>query len=191
MSIAAPEASRENGRDPQVETGDSTLGLRWYGRPPPRKLIAPMVVTGVFDVLHPGHVRFLTWAAAKGRPLYVGIEDDDRVRRWKGADRPVHPIAERAEVLAALKPVSMVFYILGDPAVCQGEDYVRLLSQIDPGALAFTAGDPYAESKRASATALGIDCWEFPFEVGYSTSDLLGRFGHEVFDKRDERDGMD
>ena len=45
----------------------------------PRQQVAAVVVTGAFDVLHPGHVGFLIWAA-RGRPFYVGVEDDERVR---------------------------------------------------------------------------------------------------------------
>ena len=175
MSIAGAKNVRDDNRDLQLETVDSELSFRWYGRPPPRREpVAPLVVTGVFDVLHPGHIRFLGWAATRGRPLYVGIEDDARVRHWKGANRPVHTLVERAEVLSALKPVSMVFYILGDPTICQGDDYVRLLRQIGPGALAFSAGDPHAEAKRAGAAALGAECWEFAFEAGHLTSAVLG-----------------
>lgn len=174
-SIHSTESLGEINRKLQPETPRSPLSLRWYGGPPPRQPVAPVVVTGVFDILHPGHVRFLTWAAARGHPLYVGVEDDERVRHWKGPSRPAHTLAERAEVLSALKPVSMVFYILGDPTICEGADYVRLLRQIGPAGLAFTAGDPHAEAKRVGAAALGADCWEFPFEVGHSTSSLLDR----------------
>jgi D-glycero-beta-D-manno-heptose 1-phosphate adenylyltransferase len=183
-SIHNAEGFNEINGELQVDTPRSPLSLRWYGGPPPRQAVAPAVVTGVFDVLHPGHVRFLTWAAARGRPLYVGVEDDARVRHWKGLSRPVHTLAERAEVLSALKAVSMVFCILGDPTVCEGADYARLLRQMSPGAVAFTAGDPHSEAKRAGAAALGADCLEFPFEVGHSTSSLLDRLGHEMSQER-------
>ena len=176
MSITSADPPRMELEDFAVDTAVPTLSLRWYGGPPPRQAVAPTVVTGVFDVLHPGHVRFLTWAAARGRPLYVGVEDDARVRHWKGPERTVHTLAERAEVLSALKPVSTVFYILGDPSACQADDYVRLLRQLGPEALAFTAGDPHAEAKRTGAAALGIDCLEFPFQAGHSTSGLLDRY---------------
>ena len=179
-SIHDTEGFSEMSRELQVETIRSPLSLRWYGGPPPRQPVAPVVVTGVFDILHPGHVRFLTWAAAQGRPLYVGTEEDARVRHWKGPTRPVHTLAERAEVLSALKPVSMVFYILGDPTICESADYVRLLHQIGPAALAFSTGDPHAEAKRVGAAALGAECWEFPFEVGHSTSSLLDRVATRV-----------
>ena len=175
MSITSTDAPRLGPEGFEVADTVPMLSLRWYGGPPPRQSVAPTVVTGVFDVLHPGHVRFLTWAAARGRPLYVGIEDDERVRHWKGPGRPVHTRAERAEVLSALKAVSMVFSIFGDPSMCHADDYVRLLRQMGPGALAFTAGDPHAERKRTGAATLGIDCLEFPFQAGHSTSGLLDR----------------
>jgi cytidyltransferase-like protein len=164
----------------QADPARSLLRLRWCGGPPERQAVAPIVVTGVFDILHPGHVRFLTWAAARGRPLYVGVEDDERVRHWKGPSRPVHTVAERAEVLSALKPVSKVFCILGDPIACESGDYVRLLRPLRPAALAFTAGDPHAEAKQTGAAELGADCLEFPFEVGHATSSILDHLGHEI-----------
>lgn len=46
----------------------------------------PVVVTGVFDILHIGHARFLAAARACGRCLVVGVEDDERTRAWKRAD---------------------------------------------------------------------------------------------------------
>jgi cytidyltransferase-like protein len=159
------------------ETPRHALGLRWHGSPPSPGSEAPVVVTGVFDVLHAGHVRFLTWAASKDLPLYVGVEDDERVRHWKGPDRPIHTVAERAEVLAALRPVAKVFVVVGDPSACSFEDYVDLLRPIRPAALAITAGDVHAEAKRAGAKALGAECWEFPFEKGYSTTAILRRLG--------------
>jgi cytidyltransferase-like protein len=177
MSFSAAEATPGAGPDRRGENRGRALSLRWYGRPRPPVPVAPVVATGVFDVLHPGHVRFLAWAAAKARPLYVGVEDDARVAHWKGPGRPVHTATERAEVLAALRPVSMVFYILGDPAACGPDDYVDLLRPIGAAALAFTAGDPHTEAKRAGAAALGAECWEFPFQAGHSSSAVLARAG--------------
>jgi cytidyltransferase-like protein len=180
MSVTSADADCEITRDAQMAPpADSSLSLLWYGGPPPRPAVAPVVVTGVFDVLHPGHIRLLTWAAARGRPLFVGVEDDARVRHRKGPNRPVHTHSERAEVLSALRPVAKVFYIFGVPTLCQGDAYVRLLRQMDPGALAFSEGDPHPEAKRAGAAALGAECLEFPIEAGHSTSLLLERLVHE------------
>ena len=64
---------------------------------------------GVFDVLHPGHVRYLRDARALGDLLIVGINSDRSSRTLgKAPDRPINPESERAEVLAALASVDAV-----------------------------------------------------------------------------------
>jgi rfaE bifunctional protein nucleotidyltransferase chain/domain len=63
---------------------------------------------GCFDLLHVGHVRYLTAARALGDTLVVGINADDAVRQLKGPSRPVMPDAERAEIIAALACVDFV-----------------------------------------------------------------------------------
>jgi D-beta-D-heptose 7-phosphate kinase/D-beta-D-heptose 1-phosphate adenosyltransferase len=63
---------------------------------------------GCFDVLHAGHVAYLREARAQGDVLVVGVNDDACVRRLKGADRPVNPLADRLTVLAALEMVDTV-----------------------------------------------------------------------------------
>jgi rfaE bifunctional protein nucleotidyltransferase chain/domain len=63
---------------------------------------------GVFDLLHPGHVRYLQQARALGDCLIVAINSDRSVRAYKGPARPIVPEAERAEVLLALEPVDCV-----------------------------------------------------------------------------------
>ena len=60
---------------------------------------------GVFDLLHPGHVRYLRDARALGDALIIAVNSDRSVRSNKGDDRPVNPEAERAEVLLALECV--------------------------------------------------------------------------------------
>ena len=89
---------------------------------------------GHFDVLHVGHLRYLQAARDQGDSLVVAINDDESVGRLKGEGRPVVPAAERAELLAALKPVDYVIVFSGDsPASlldelrpdihCKGTDY--------------------------------------------------------------------
>jgi D-beta-D-heptose 7-phosphate kinase/D-beta-D-heptose 1-phosphate adenosyltransferase len=60
---------------------------------------------GVFDVLHPGHVRYLREARALGDALIVGVNSDNSVRSNKGPGRPINPENERAELLLALDSV--------------------------------------------------------------------------------------
>ncbi|PWR14477.1 D-glycero-beta-D-manno-heptose 1-phosphate adenylyltransferase [Micromonospora sicca] len=63
---------------------------------------------GCFDVLHPGHVRYLTQARALGDLLVVAVNSDGSVRRLKGPDRPVNPVEDRTALLAALECVDHV-----------------------------------------------------------------------------------
>jgi D-beta-D-heptose 7-phosphate kinase/D-beta-D-heptose 1-phosphate adenosyltransferase len=60
---------------------------------------------GVFDLLHPGHVRYLTTARSLGDVLVVGVNSDRSVRENKGPSRPIISERERAEVLEALSVV--------------------------------------------------------------------------------------
>ena len=63
---------------------------------------------GCFDVLHVGHVRYLTGAAAQADRLIVAINDDASVAALKGAGRPVQAAADRADLIAAFRVVDYV-----------------------------------------------------------------------------------
>ena len=63
---------------------------------------------GVFDLLHPGHVRYLSDARALGDALIVGVNSDRSVRANKGPARPITPEGERAELVASLRSVDAV-----------------------------------------------------------------------------------
>ncbi len=65
---------------------------------------------GCFDIIHAGHVRYLTTAKSFGDVLIVGLNTDESVRRLKGASRPINNQDDRAEVLLALKPVDHVIF---------------------------------------------------------------------------------
>jgi rfaE bifunctional protein nucleotidyltransferase chain/domain len=67
-----------------------------------------VVTNGCFDLLHVGHVRLLAGARALGDVLVVALNGDDTVRRSKGDGRPLFPLAERMEILAALEGVAYV-----------------------------------------------------------------------------------
>jgi rfaE bifunctional protein nucleotidyltransferase chain/domain len=80
------------------------LARRRAGRPGLRVVLA----NGCFDVLHAGHVRYLADARSRGDLLVVALNTDASVRALKGAGRPVVPLSERAEVVAALRAVDLV-----------------------------------------------------------------------------------
>jgi D-beta-D-heptose 7-phosphate kinase / D-beta-D-heptose 1-phosphate adenosyltransferase len=67
-----------------------------------------VMTNGCFDILHAGHVAYLSRAAQLGDRLVVAVNDDASVRRLKGAGRPVNPLLQRMTVLAALESVDWV-----------------------------------------------------------------------------------
>ena len=75
-----------------------------------------VLANGCFDVLHVGHVRYLEGARQLGDVLVVGINSDEQVAIQKGNGRPLMPASERAEIVAALEPVTYVT-IFNEPTV--------------------------------------------------------------------------
>jgi len=83
------------------------------------------LANGCFDLLHVGHVRYLTAARAEAGALVVGVNGDESVRRLKGAGRPLMPEQDRALLVAALRPVDRV-------VVFHEDDVARLLLALRP-----------------------------------------------------------
>lgn len=135
-----------------------------------------VVVTGVFDLLHIGHLRFLEAARHLGDRLIVGVESDVRVRRWKGPERPIQTQEDRAELLAALRVVDDVFVIEGERT--DPEYYTELLRPMHARYLAVTADDPLLEAKRKAVEAIGMEmCVVTPRIENYSTTHLVQLLG--------------
>jgi D-beta-D-heptose 7-phosphate kinase/D-beta-D-heptose 1-phosphate adenosyltransferase len=129
---------------------------------------AIVFTNGVFDLLHPGHVRYLQAARALGDVLIVAINSDRSVRGLdKGADRPVTPDAERAELLAGLAAVDAVT-VFDEPTP---HDIVLALQ---PDVL--VKGADWAAGTivgAATVEARGGRVVRIPLAAGYSTSALL------------------
>jgi rfaE bifunctional protein, domain II len=122
---------------------------------------------GVFDLLHPGHVRYLQQARALGDALIVGVNSDRSVRSNKGQGRPITPEVERCEILEALACV--------DAVVVFDEDTPHaLIEATQPDVL--VKGADWAEDAivgRASVEARGGRVVRVAIEQGYSTTALL------------------
>ncbi len=87
-----------------------------------------VMTNGCFDILHAGHVQYLTQARQLGDRLIVAVNDDASVKRLKGEQRPVNPLAQRLTVLNALACVDWVIPF--------GEDTPRdLICQVKPDVL--------------------------------------------------------
>jgi rfaE bifunctional protein nucleotidyltransferase chain/domain len=124
---------------------------------------------GVFDILHPGHLRYLQAARRHGDALIVGLNSDASVRRNKGPERPINPQAERAELLAALECVDAV-------AVFDEDTPADIIRRVQPDVLVKGADWPADQIVgRDTVEARGGRVILEPVERGYSTSALIDR----------------
>ena len=125
---------------------------------------------GVFDILHPGHVRYLRDARALGDLLIVGVNSDRSVKALdKAPDRPINSEAERAEVLAALASV--------DAVVIFDEDTPHdIISALQPDIL--VKGADWGENAivgRDLVEARGGRVVRIALAEGYSTTKIIER----------------
>ena len=124
---------------------------------------------GVFDILHPGHLRYLQAARRHGDLLIVGLNSDASVRRNKGPARPINPEGERAEVLAALDCVDAV-------SVFDDETPADIIRRVQPDILVKGADWPADQIVgRDTVEARGGRVILEPVEQGYSTTGLIER----------------
>jgi rfaE bifunctional protein nucleotidyltransferase chain/domain len=124
---------------------------------------------GVFDLLHPGHVRYLQRARALGDALVVGLNSDASVRRNKGPERPVNPEIERAEVLAALECVDAVVLFEEDTPA-------EIVRACQPDILVKGSDWPADQIVgRDTVEARGGRVERIPVEAGHSTTSLIER----------------
>jgi len=124
---------------------------------------------GVFDLLHPGHVRYLNEARALGHVLIVGLNSDRSVRSLKGPLRPVTPEQERAEILLALNAVDAV--VIFDEATP-----LALITLVQPDLL--VKGADWGERDivgREVVEARGGRVVRLAFSQGHSTTALIQR----------------
>jgi D-beta-D-heptose 7-phosphate kinase/D-beta-D-heptose 1-phosphate adenosyltransferase len=124
---------------------------------------------GVFDILHPGHVRYLQAARAEGDALIVALNSDRSVRANKGASRPVNPERERAEVLGALGCVDAV-------VVFDEETPAEIIRRLQPDVLVKGADWPADQIVgRDTVEARGGRVVRVAVEEGFSTSAIIAR----------------
>ena len=131
--------------------------------------LALVFTNGCFDLLHPGHVRYLAAARAEGDRLVVAVNADRTVSVLKGEGRPVVPLEERMEVLAGLESVDYV--------VAFGEETPdRVIRELMPDVLV-KGGDwsPDQIVGRDTVEGAGGRVFSLPFASGYSTSELITR----------------
>ena len=143
----------------------------------PRMSKGRVVLTGgCFDILHIGHVRFLSEAKGLGDYLVVLLESDKNVKKLKGKNRPVFIQEERAEMLSALRSVDLIVLL---PMMEDDSDYLNLVAKIKPDMIAVTEEDPQIEKKRRQAKEVGGELKIISLTKSFSTSKLAGILGLE------------
>ncbi|MCS6805330.1 MAG: D-glycero-beta-D-manno-heptose 1-phosphate adenylyltransferase [Blastocatellia bacterium] len=124
---------------------------------------------GCFDLIHPGHVRYLRQARALGDCLIVAINSDRSVRELKGPGRPILDQDERCEVLAALECVDYVT-VFDEPTPRE------LIAALLPDVLVKGGDWPLDQIVgRAEVEAAGGQVYSLPYVPGYSTSSIIAR----------------
>lgn len=122
---------------------------------------------GVFDILHPGHVRYLAEARTHGDALVVAVNSDRSVRAIKGPERPINPEQDRAEVLASLACVDAV-------VVFDEDDPHAIISALQPDVL--VKGADWAADRiigRDVVEARGGEVVRIRFAPGFSTTSII------------------
>lgn len=129
----------------------------------------PLVMTnGVFDVLHRGHVSYLSKAAALGYSLVVAVNNDDSVRMLgKGVDRPLNVAKDRAYVLAGLSSVTLV-------TIFDERTPIEHIKKVRPD-IYVKGGDYDIESLEETllVRSWGGESLAIPFVEGFSTTSLI------------------
>ena len=126
-----------------------------------------MFTNGVFDLLHPGHVRYLTEARSLGDALIVGVNSDRSVRANKGPERPINRAEERMEILLALACVDAA-------AVFDEDTPLSIITQIQPDVLVKGADwGPTDIVGRDVVEARGGRVVRIDLAEGFSTTNLI------------------
>jgi D-beta-D-heptose 7-phosphate kinase/D-beta-D-heptose 1-phosphate adenosyltransferase len=139
---------------------------------PNRQTETVVMTNGCFDILHAGHIQYLTQARQLGDRLIVALNDDDSVRRLKGKTRPINSLEQRMTVLNALECVDEVIAFSDDTPE-------KLICQILPDIL--VKGGDYTIDQIAGSDCVlknGGQVLTLDFVEGCSTSNIIERIGN-------------
>ncbi len=135
----------------------------------------PVVFTnGCFDLLHKGHVHYLEKAKNLGHLLVVALNSDASIRRLKGIARPIHPLADRLEVIAALESVDFVTWF-------EQETPLELIETLKPHILV-KGGDwnPKQIVGAESVLKRGGQVRSLKYIEGHSTTRILAKIHRQT-----------
>src|SRR4051794_26015311 len=101
------------------------------------------LTSGSFDLIHLGHVKYLARAKEFTDILAVGVDSDEKIQRRKGPDRPMVPEQERLEMLAAQRPVDLIYLKRDD------DPRWGLIRAVRPDVLVLTEAHDYSDEEQA------------------------------------------
>lgn len=122
---------------------------------------------GCFDIIHPGHIYYLSEAKKLGDYLIVGLNTDSSVKRLKGEERPINTEEDRAIVMDCLKPVDFVVFFDEDTPL-------KLIKAISPNVL--VKGGDYKKNEIVGAEFVEQTNGKviiIPFLEGKSTTQII------------------
>jgi len=138
------------------------LRARWR-----RQGLKTVFTNGCFDLIHGGHVHLFRRAKAQGDILIVAVNSDASVRRLKGPSRPVFPLAERMEVLAAFGDIDYVTWFEDDTPQ-------KIIAALLPDVL--VKGGDWGAGEivgTAEVEAAGGRVYRVPYRRGRSSTNLI------------------
>lgn len=118
---------------------------------------------GCFDILHVGHVKYLSKAKKLGKILILGLNSDKSIKRIKGKERPINSQQNRAIVLSALESVDYV-------VIFDEDTPYELIKKIKPDIL--VKGGDY-KNKEVIGSDIAKEVVLIDFEDGFSTTNLI------------------
>ena len=130
-----------------------------------------VLVGGIFDLIHRGHVEFLEAAKKEGNVLIVFLESDEKTREIKGKNRPINTQEDRAFVLSRFVMVDYIFLL---PHFKKDQDYEKLVKVLQPDIIAVTKSDTLKKLKKRYAKSVNGSLIEVISRIGeYSTTESL------------------
>jgi cytidyltransferase-like protein len=141
-----------------------------------------VLASGVFDIVHIGHLDYLRAAKLAGDLLFVGVESDDYARLNKGEKRPFNTLNDRLEILSEFQFVDFVFGYDDVPIYSESESlkiYPRRYRELNPNLIAVTSWNPVVNLKKRQAKEAGVELLLLNIERRDSTTRFLQLIGYE------------
>ncbi|MBI2356927.1 adenylyltransferase/cytidyltransferase family protein [Candidatus Dojkabacteria bacterium] len=135
------------------------------------------LITGCFDILHIGHIKFFKEAKNKVDILFIGLENDKSIELSKGVGRPINTFVDRAEQLNELKSIDYIFRVDDIYDFASKEAiliHTEIWRKLQPTfLLTVTVKDKYVFRKKKIAEELGIEFLQIDAMNMSSTSEVL------------------